>query len=171
MSIIEARERLPGSAGDESVAAELSLPFDLRQKSRMRARLSSGEDIAIDLPRGTVLRGGDLLRLGDGRLVRVLAQPEQVMQVTCADPRSLAAAAYHLGNRHVPLQIGAAWLRLARDHVLQRMLEGMGASVTLLQAAFEPEAGAYGSAAGSGHGHGPGVIHDHAAQSHHGAGH
>lgn len=122
----------------------LALPFDRRQKSRLRATLVSGDEVALMLERGTILRGGDCLRAEDGRIVQVLAAPQTVMDVTAATPQALMRAAYHLGNRHVPLQVGDGWLRLERDHVLKDMLLGLGASVSDLEAPFEPEAGAYG---------------------------
>jgi len=146
----EIRERLPPGGPPVHADAELELAFELRCRSRLRARLASGEEVALALPRGTVLRDGDLLRADDGRAVRVVAQPERVMQVSCATKLELARAAYHLGNRHVPLQIAPDWLRLAEDPVLRRMLEGLGATVTVLDAPFEPEAGAYGEHS---HGH------------------
>lgn len=122
----------------------LVLPFDQRQKSRLRVRLESGQEAALMLPRGTILRGGERLRSGDGRTVLVVAADEPVMDVRADDAPQLARAAYHLGNRHVPLQVGAGWLRLEQDHVLRDMLIGLGVSVAELQAPFEPEAGAYG---------------------------
>jgi urease accessory protein len=139
------RERVQSVTTPADGVAELTLPFDLRQKSRLRTKLESGEDVALLLPRGTVLRGGDCLQADDGRLVRVVAQPERVMQVACDDPLELARAAYHLGNRHVPVQLGSGWLRLAEDHVLREMLRKMGLTVLEIDAPFEPEAGAYGS--------------------------
>ena len=150
---------------------ELVLPFEQRQKSRLRARLENGEEVAIILPRGTVMRNGDLLRTDDGRAVRVLAKPERVLQAECPNARELVRASYHLGNRHVPLQVGEGWLRIAEDHVLRQMLEGLGARVTGLVAPFEPEAGAYGAGGSDvpGHGHGGGgVIHDHGHDHAHG---
>lgn len=146
----EIRERFPQGGPPAQADAELELPFELRQRSRLRARLASGEEVALALPRGTVLRDGDLLRADDGRTVRVIAKPERVMQVSCATTLDLARAAYHLGNRHVPLQIAPDWLRLAEDTVLRRMIEGLGATVTVLDAPFEPEAGAHGEHS---HGH------------------
>jgi urease accessory protein len=127
------------------VAGQLRLPFERRQKSRQRATLASGEEVSIDLPRGQVLRGGDRVVASDGRVIEVVAQPERVLHVECETPRALVSAAYHLGNRHTPVQVGDAWLRVAYDHVLERMLLGMGARVEVLDAPFEPEAGAYGA--------------------------
>ncbi|OGA31821.1 MAG: hypothetical protein A3G80_03745 [Betaproteobacteria bacterium RIFCSPLOWO2_12_FULL_62_13b] len=157
----EIRERTQGLTEGARADVELVLPFEQRQKSRLRARLENGEEVAIVLPRGTVMRNGDLLRTDDGRTVRVVAKPERVLQVECASAKELARASYHLGNRHVPLQIGDGWLRIADDHVLRQMIEGLGATVTVLIAPFEPEAGAYGVGGPDGHGYG-GVIHDHA---------
>jgi urease accessory protein len=123
---------------------ELVLPFDLRTRSRLRVRLASGEDAVLKTERGTVLRGGECLQSEDGRVVRVAAAPEKVMHVTCADQFELTRAAYHLGNRHVPVEIGDGYLRIAADHVLGDMLLGLGAGVQELEAPFEPESGAYG---------------------------
>ena len=140
---------------------ELVLPFDLRQKSRLRTRLASGEELGLFLERGSVLRGGDYLKSNDGRVIRVVAAPEAVLKVTCASPLALTRAAYHLGNRHVPVEVGDGWLRLGSDHVLAEMLRGLGAKVTEEKSPFEPESGAYGG--GHQHhtegGHG-GLIHE-----------
>ncbi len=123
---------------------QLVLPFDRRQKSRLRVELASGTEAALFLERGTVLRGGDLLQADDGRVVQVIAANEPVILITASTPRELARAAYHLGNRHVPLEVGEGWLRLEQDHVLQEMLLGLGVQVEGQMAPFEPEAGAYG---------------------------
>lgn len=129
----------------------LELPFDLRQKSRLRVKLSSGQEAALFLTRGIILRGGDLLKSEDGLVVQVLAAQEPVYNVIAPTPRDLMCAAYHLGNRHVPLQIGDGWLRLEQDYVLRDMLLGLGMQVSEVVAPFEPEAGAYGG--GHRHGH------------------
>ncbi|TSA10897.1 MAG: urease accessory protein UreE [Betaproteobacteria bacterium] len=133
---------------------ELVLPFDLRIRSRLRTRLASGEEAILKTERGAVLRGGDCLRAEDGRVVRIVAGAEKLMHVICADRFELTRAAYHLGNRHVAVEIGDGYLRIAADHVLGEMLLGLGAKVEELEAPFEPESGAYGG----GHGH-----HDDAA--------
>ena len=146
---------------------ELLLPFEQRQKSRLRTRLESGEEIGLFLERGGVLRGGDCLVADDGRIVRVVAAPEALMEVRCADPGLLARAAYHLGNRHCAVAIGAGWLRFAADPVLAGMLYGMGLVATPLSVPFEPEAGAYAA----GHHHHSstakhaGIIHDFARRA------
>jgi urease accessory protein len=133
-------------AGAEPPGEELRLSFDYRIKSRLRTRLASGEEVGLFLPRGTILRGGDRLRGADGRVVAVVAAPEELLEVRCDGPdaaRQLARAAYHLGNRHVAVEVGDGWLRLCADHVLEGMLRGLGCAVTPVCAAFEPEAGAY----------------------------
>jgi urease accessory protein len=145
--MIEIRSRFPiqpNAAYEVKVHGQLRLPFDLRQKSRLRATLASGEEVAIVLPRGQVLRGGDWVVASDGRVIEVVAQQEKVLHVSFATPEALTRAAYHLGNRHVPVQLGNGWLRIAADHVLAEMLRGLGASVSAIEAPFEPEAGAYG---------------------------
>jgi urease accessory protein len=124
--------------------AELVLGYDLRQKCRLRTQSTAGEEVGLFLPRGEVLRNGDVLQAEDGRRVRVTAKPEKVLQIACADPLQLTRIAYHLGNRHVALQVGEGWLRIADDYVLRQMVEGLGGAVTELEAPFEPEPGAYG---------------------------
>ena len=138
--MLEITERL---SAPEQAQATLTLPFELRQKSRLRARLDNGEEVGLFLPRGAVLRHGDLLRADTGLVVRVEAAIEEVSRATTHDPLLLARAAYHLGNRHVPLQIGAGWVRFQRDHVLDGMLRDLGLRVMEERAPFEPEAGAY----------------------------
>jgi urease accessory protein len=161
--MIEIRSRFPLQQTAEyraAVRGQLVLPFDMRQKSRLRAALTTGEEVAIVMPRGQMLRGGDWVVASDGRVIEVVAQPENVLHVLCAAPQLLIRAAYHLGNRHVPVQVGDGWLRIAADHVLEEMLKGLGATVMATQAPFEPEAGAYGHHRHdneSGHG---GRIHD-----------
>jgi urease accessory protein len=121
----------------------LVLPFESRQKSRLRTRLASGVEVGLFLERGTVLRGGDLLLADDGSVIEVVAANETVSTVTSTDASQLARAGYHLGNRHVAVQIGAGWLRYRHDHVLDDMVRGLGLPVTVEQAPFEPEGGAY----------------------------
>ena len=151
MLLVERIHTGPGTAN-----ATLTLPFDLRCKSRLRTRLASGEEIGLFLPAGTVLRGGMLLAANDGRIVAVAAADEPLIEVRAGDTLLLARAAYHLGNRHVAVQLSADWLRLQPDHVLEQMLLGLGTSVQPIQAPFEPEAGAY-----AGGGHSEAGVHDH----------
>ena len=129
----------------------VELPFDKRQKSRLRVRLQSGVEVALFLDRGIILRGGDLLQAENGLVIQVRSANEPVYNVMANSHRELMCAAYHLGNRHVPLQIGDGWLRLEQDYVLKEMLLGLGVVVTEIEAPFEPEAGAYGG--GHRHGH------------------
>lgn len=136
-------------------AASLTLSFDRRRRSRLRARLDGGEEVAVVLPRGTVLSDGDVLVLSDERLVRVQAAAEVLSRATSTDPLLLARAAYHLGNRHVPVQVGGGFLAYQHDHVLDDMVRGLGLAVAAVEAPFEPESGAYG------HGHGHGGRHSH----------
>ncbi len=133
--------------------ARLVLPFSDRAKSRLLARLDNGEEAGLFLERGSVLRDGDLLRADDGRLIEVQAASETVSTVHTADGPTLARASYHLGNRHVALQIGAGWLRYQHDHVLDDMLRGFGLEVQVEQAPFEPEGGAYVAASQHSHAH------------------
>ena len=125
-------------------AGRLVLPFERRRKVRQRVVLESGEAVALMLPRGSSLRDGDLLASDEGRVVAVEAGPESVSTVRADDARALARAAYHLGNRHVAVQLGDGWLRYLADHVLDDMLRGLGLTPTAEQAPFEPESGAYG---------------------------
>jgi len=132
-----------------AVDARLVLPFDLRCRSRFRATLDSGEEVGIKLARGQVLRGGEQLLAADGRVVEIVAARETVSVASSEDPLLLARAAYHLGNRHVGLQIGAGWLLYQHDHVLDDLVLGLGLKVSVEQRAFEPEAGAYHGAGGA----------------------
>lgn len=138
--MLEIRERVDG---DEPHQLLLILPFEDRQRSRLRVSLSNGESAALSLPRGSVLRGGDLLRASDGRVVRVQAAEESVSTARSVIPRALLRAAYHLGNRHVPLEIGEGYVRYQHDHVLDGMVRDLGLTVMSELAAFEPESGAY----------------------------
>lgn len=122
---------------------QLKLPFEQRQKSRLRAKLESGEEVALILPRGNILRGGDRVTATDGRIIEIVSAPEKLLHI---ESSALAKVAYHLGNRHVPVQIGEGFLRIAEDHVLEEMLRQLGARVSHVEAPFEPEAGAYGGA-------------------------
>jgi urease accessory protein len=149
--VIEVHEvlREPLAAGEQLV-----LPFELRQKSRLRAMTAAGTELALLLPRGTVLRHGDRLRAANGLIIEVQAAAEAVTTARSDDAQLFARACYHLGNRHVPLQVGAGWLRYLADHVLDRMVTELGLTVVHEQAVFEPESGAYHQ-----HGHdGSGVF-------------
>jgi urease accessory protein len=142
---IDSRAESGPPAGDR-----LTLTFEMRSRSRYRAVLESGDAVGVVLPRGTLLRGGDRVRASDGRVVEIVAAPEALIEARFAGAADVVRAAYHLGNRHVPVQLGDGWIRLQPDHVLEAMLRGLGAAVVNLAAPFEPEAGAYAH----GHQHG-----------------
>jgi urease accessory protein len=159
-------------APSDAVDGVVQLPFERRQRSRLRVSIATGPlagaTVGLDLPRGLVLRGGDHVRSADGRVLRIEAAPERLCHVVAGSRRALARIAYHLGNRHVPVELGDGWLRLEADPVLERMIEGLGATIAAVEAPFEPEAGAYGHAGHDhdhdhdhGHGHGHGHGHDH----------
>jgi len=175
---------LPGGQGLAPAllrrAATVELDWDLRQKSRFECTDSSARRLGIFLPRGTVVRGGDVLVAEDGTLVRVMAAPQPVLVITpCTahgSPFDLVRAAYHLGNRHVPIELRPDHLQIEPDHVLAEMLRAMHLIVTPAQRAFEPEGGAY--AAHGGHSptrtpreHSNHAPHDHGHDDHEHAAH
>lgn len=139
---------------DAEATEYLLLPFEVRCKSRFRSRLENGEEVGLFLERGTILRAGDLLQSSDGRIVQVQASPEAVMEARSEDVLLLARAAYHLGNRHVAVELRPGLLRFGRDHVLGEMVRGLGLAVTECEAPFDPESGAYGGHGGHAHPHG-----------------
>ncbi|CAM2191950.1 Urease accessory protein UreE [Paraburkholderia kururiensis] len=141
-------------------APTLTLPYDARCKSRLAATLDNGEEVALVLPRGTVLADGDVLVADDGGLVRIVAAAEAVLLVRAADTLTLTRAAYHLGNRHTPVEVGADYLKLEADPVLEDMLRRLGTAVERATLPFQPEAGAYGG--GHRHGHDASFAEDYA---------
>ena len=150
-------------------ASTVELDWDVRQKSRFDATDSAGRTLGVFLPRGTAVRGGDVLVAEDGSFVLVRAAPQPVLVVRhCSEhgaPFDLLRAAYHLGNRHVPLELRPDHLKLEPDHVLADMLRQQHLIVTEANEAFEPEGGAY---VGGGHGHGHAHGHDHDHDHDHG---
>jgi urease accessory protein len=153
-------------------AAQLVLDWDVRQKSRFDATASDERHVGVFLPRGTVVRGGDVLLTQDGSLLRVVAAPQPVLRITaCPDHPAheqafdLMRAAYHLGNRHVPIELQPDHLKIEPDHVLADMLRAMHLTVAEAREPFEPEGGAYG-AQGTNQGHGHHHGHSHAPHSH-----
>ena len=130
----------------------LTLSFEQRSRSRQKVELDNGVAAGLFLARGTVLLHGQRIVAESGEVVEIVAAPETVSSVYVHDPVLLARACYHLGNRHVPLQIGAGFVRYQHDHVLDDMVRGLGLSVEIEQAPFEPEAGAY-EAGGHAHSH------------------
>jgi urease accessory protein len=177
-------KRLPRGQGLAPVllkrAATITLDWDTRQKSRFQAHDSQGRMLGVFLPRGSVVRDGDVLVADDGSLVRIISAPQRVLRITA--PRADAAfalmrAAYHLGNRHVPIELQPDHLKIEPDHVLAELLRAMGLGVDEVEAPFEPEGGAYGDSAllshdhGHGHSHGHHHAHDHEACGHDDCGH
>ncbi|MFZ4550839.1 MAG: urease accessory protein UreE [Aquabacterium sp.] len=160
---------LPQGQGLASVllkrAATVELDWDVRQKSRFDAIDSQGRQLGIFLPRGTVVRGGDVLVAEDGTMIRVLAAAQPVLRITpCSEhgsPFDLTRAAYHLGNRHVQIELQPDHLKIEPDHVLADMLRAMHMTVEAIEDSFEPEGGAYASGHGHGHAHGPGCNPGH----------
>jgi urease accessory protein len=150
MLLLMEKYRGAGAVGDT-----LTLPFEQRQKSRQRVVLDSGQEAGIALPPGTSLYDGDLLRGPGDLLVKVRAASELLSVARTADPLRLARACYHLGNRHVPVQVGPGWVRYGHDHVLDQMLLGLGMEVGCEQLPFEPEPGAYAA------GHAQAAAHAH----------
>ena len=149
--------------------ASVELDWDVRQKSRFDATDSQGRTLGVFLPRGTAVRGGDVLVAEDGSLIRVVAAPQPVLVVThCTQhgtPFDLLRAAYHLGNRHVQLELKPDHLKLEPDHVLADMLRQMHLIVNEASTAFEPEGGAYAAGGHAHHGHGH-DDHDHGHAGH-----
>jgi urease accessory protein len=149
-------------------AATVELDWDVRQKSRFDATDSQGRQLGVFLPRGTLVRGGDVLVVEDGSLVKVVAAPQPVLVIThCSEhgtPFDLTRAAYHLGNRHVPIELQPDHLKIEPDHVLADMLRSQHLIVRQDNLAFEPEGGAYGA---QGHQHAHGHDHDHAHEHGH----
>ena len=172
--MLQISKLMPQGAGLAPVllirAATVELDWDVRQKSRFDATDSHGRQLGVFLPRGTLVRGGDVLVAEDGSLIQVIAAPQQVLIITaCAthgSPFDLTRAAYHLGNRHVPIELKPDHLKIEPDHVLADMLRAMDLTVREANEAFEPEGGAYAAtghshAAAAPHVHGPGCNHGH----------
>jgi urease accessory protein len=155
-------------------AATVELDWDVRQKSRFDATDSAGRHLGVFLPRGTLVRGGDVLVAADGSLVRVIAAPQPVLRITpCpahGSPFDLVRAAYHLGNRHVQIELKSDHLKIEPDHVLADMLRAMHLIVNAAEEGFEPEGGAY-AAGGHAHSHDHAHAHSHGHEHGHSHGH
>ena len=177
--MIQASKLIPQGKGLAPVlvkrATTIELDWDVRQKSRFAATDSAGRELGIFLPRGTLVRGGDVLVAEDDSMVRVIAAPQPVLVIThCKNhgtPFDLTRAAYHLGNRHVPIELQPDHLKIEPDHVLADMLRAMHLTVTPESLPFEPEGGAYAAGHGGGHGHAHGSDHDHGHNHSHDAAH
>nr|WP_319563448.1 urease accessory protein UreE [uncultured Rhodoferax sp.] len=168
--MLQISKLIPQGKGLASVllkrASTVELDWDVRQKSRFDATDSSGRQLGIFLPRGTVARGGDVLVAHDGSLIKVWAAPQAVLKIThCPEhgtPFDLIRAAYHLGNRHVPIELKPDHLKIEPDHVLADMLRAMHLIVNEVTEPFEPENGAYATGGHfGGHHHGHEHDHDH----------
>ena len=159
------------NASQTQVDFIVRLPFDERKKSRLKTQSECGQALGFMLPRGHILRDGTMLKTEDGAIVLVKAANETVSVVETTTPHLLLRAAYHLGNRHVPLQIEPTSLRYQHDHVLDDMVVGLGLTVSVQSAPFEPEDGAYapgtGHAHGHDHNHNHGHNHSHSHENHH----
>ncbi len=173
--MIQISKLMPQGAGLASVlikrANTVELDWDVRQKSRFDCIDSGGRQLGVFLQRGMVVRGGDVLVAEDGSLVLVVAAGQPVLRIThCSahgSPYDLIRAAYHLGNRHVPIELKPDHLKIEPDHVLAEMLRAMHLIVNDVTESFEPESGAYSSHGGHSHGHGKEHEHDHAQPSEH----
>lgn len=172
--------RIEGRAPESSEPADtLRLVYDDRKKSRLRVWSEQRREVGIFLPWGSVLRDGDLLAAVSGEVLVVRAAPETLSEARSRDAHLITRAAYHLGNRHVPLQIEPGILRWQHDHVLDEMVEQLGLEVLVVEAPFEPEAGAYSGGGhshsqdededGHGHGHGHEDEDGHGRHRHHGS--
>ena len=184
-TMLTANKLLPLGQGLSAIllkrASTIELDWDVRQKSRFAATDSLGRELAIFLPRGQAVRGGDVLVAEDGSLIRVIAAPQKVLRITaCAQhgsPFDLMRAAYHLGNRHVPIELQPDHLKIEPDHVLADMLRSMHMTVVEADLPFEPEGGAYGGHVTNDghshhhHNHGAGHSHDHDHDHDHGHAH
>ena len=149
----------------ESAADTVVLDFDDRHRRRMAMTGTRGLEFLLDLETAVALRGGDALVLEDGRLVEVVAAPEPLVELRSPDPAHLVRVAWHLGNRHLPTQITGRGLRIRRDHVIEAMVQGLGARIIEIEAPFDPEGGAYAAVAET-HGHAGQGHHDHAHHDH-----
>ena len=148
----------------EAAADTVVLDFDDRHRRRMAMTGTRGLEFLLDLETAVALRGGDALVLEDGRLIEVVAAPEPLVEIRSPDPAHLVRVAWHLGNRHLPTQITARGLRIRRDHVIEAMVQGLGARLIEIEAPFDPEGGAYAAVAET-HGHGH-AHHDHGHHGH-----
>ena len=147
--MIRATQVKPQHRWTDAPADAVVLDFDDRHRRRTAMTGTRGLTFLLDLENAVALRGGDALVLEDGRLVEVVAAPEPLIEIRGVDPRQLVRVAWHLGNRHLPVQIAGKHLRIRRDHVIEEMVKGLGASVVEIEAPFDPEGGAHA------HGHEP----------------
>jgi urease accessory protein len=162
MSMLHVRQLVPPSEITPTPSATATLTFSERRHSRLRITLDDGREAALMLPRGTALRDGDRLRADErGAIIFVRAANETLSVATTNDPHLLLRGAYHLGNRHVPVQLGTGWLAYEHDHVLDDMVRGLGLAVESKTSPFEPEQGAFSHSHGHDHDHDHGHAHEH----------
>jgi urease accessory protein len=154
---MRATETLPAGTYEDAIDS-VSMDLDLRRRRRILLTTASGMDVLLDLPRPANLRDGDGLRLEDGRVVRVVAAPETLLEIHAHDEDALVRIAWHLGNRHLPVQLLPGLLRIREDHVIKDMIDQLGGHSMRVRAPFDPEQGAYAG----GHGH-----HHHSDDDHH----
>ena len=142
--MLVARTIIPaGHWTGEKPCDHITLDHDARHRRRFHYVADHGTAFLLDLPRAQVLQQGDALRLDDGRLIEVFAAPEGLVEITAATPADLVRLAWHIGNRHLPAELLPNAIRIRDDHVIVAMLEGLGATVTRIDAPFKPESGAY----------------------------
>jgi urease accessory protein len=163
-TMLRATQVLKAGSWQSAPLDRITLSYDERHRRRLRFLAEAGTEFLLDLPRTTVLHGGDGLRLEDGRVILVAAATEPLLEVTAVDPHQLARLAWHIGNRHLPAQFAADRILIREDNVIEAMLKGLGATVRYVVEPFTPEAGAYdgshslllapGRSPGHGHGHG-----------------
>ena len=161
--MLRAVEHRPASSPPAGIAAgSVTLDHDARHRRRVRLTTDAGEDVLLDLPKAVAMAQGDTLMLEDGRWLRVIAASEPLVEIRSGDATRLARIAWHLGNRHLPAEIGEGVIRIRPDHVIEAMLLRLGAAVVHIDAPFQPEGGAYdGGRPHQPHEHGHGPAHDH----------
>jgi urease accessory protein len=162
--MLRAEKVVPAGHWSGTPADTVVLDFDARYRRRVTMTGVGGLEFLLDLAEATMLRGGDGLRLEDGRVVEVVAEPEPLAEIRAADPLALTRVAWHFGNRHLPTEIMPKALRIRRDPVIEAMVAGLGARVIALEAPFNPEGGAYAKAESGADSHQQG--HDHAHHDH-----
>ncbi len=181
--MVRATQVLARGSWKQDAVDSVVLDFDDRHRRRVAMKGVRGVEFLLDLPEAFMLRSGDGLALEDGRVIEVVAAPEALLEIRCANPIDLTRVAWHLGNRHLPVQVLNNKLRIRADHVIEEMLKGLGAKVVAIEAPFDPEGGAYaggqddhghhhnGEHDHHHHDHGHDHHHDHGAHGHHHHGH
>lgn len=152
--MIRATKVLPAGGWPDKPADTVELAYDDRHRRRMAMRGEGGLDFLLDLPKAVALRGGDGLLLEDGRVIKVVSAPEDLIEIAADDMVHLVKIAWHLGNRHLPTQLMGETIRIRRDHVIEDMVMQLGGRITKISAPFDPEGGAYGHGSVQGHDHG-----------------